>query len=297
MPANTLPDYVRQTRYSDPGAHAKLLAALPPNVADISAAVRNVLVHYRAAGYPFTGGRLAEIDCRWVSRILDVDQARHGTPLTGPRVEEQRVAGCCRDFTLLTVAGLRHHGIPARSRIGFAGYFVPGWHHDHVVVELLGDGRFVDAQLDPASWPFDTGNVPRGIDAFATAAEVWTAHRRGEIDVSTFGVDPSLPFRGETFVRNYVLMELAHRHGDEMLLWDDWGHMRGPGEAPSDPEFIDELAALLIAADAGDTSAEEDLAHRYGADERLRPGARVVSHSPTGTDLLVDLEARTSTPA
>jgi hypothetical protein len=292
-----LPDYTRQTRYSDPAAHAGLLAALPRGVDEISAAARNVIVHYRAAGYTFTGDRLAEIDCRWVSRILDVDQARHGTPLTEPRPEEQRVAGCCRDFTLLTVAGLRQAGIPARSRIGFAEYFVPGWHHDHVVVELPGDGRFVDAQLGPGQWPFDTGNVPRGIDGFATAAEVWRAHRDGGIDVSSFGVDPALPFRGEMFVRNYVLMEIAHRYGDELLLWDGWGGMRDPGHAVDDPGFVDELAALLAAGDAGDTSAEAELAHRYATDRRLRPGTRITCHSPTGRDMLVDLETRTTAPA
>lgn len=47
-----------------------------------------------------------------------------------------RFVGCCRDFSLLFVAALRGRGVPARTRIGFAGYFAPDFHHDHVVAEL-----------------------------------------------------------------------------------------------------------------------------------------------------------------
>jgi len=105
--------------------------------------VRNVMVHYVGAGLTFTGERLEEINNRWVERILDTDQGRHAAPLSAPRPETERVAGCCRDFTLLTVAALRHKGVPARSRIGFAGYFHPDFHEDHVVVDYWNGQRWV----------------------------------------------------------------------------------------------------------------------------------------------------------
>jgi Transglutaminase-like superfamily len=293
-------DDTTHSTYSDPGPWAARLAELPPDIEAIAAAVRNVIVHYRAGGYTPTGEHLYEIDNRWVSRILDVDQARHPTPLTAPREIEGRVAGCCRDFTLLTVAGLREHGIRARSRIGFGGYLAPGWHYDHVVVEVFdGDrSRLWDAQLEPGpDWTVDVTDVPRTTDGFLTAADVWTRHRRGELDVDNYGVDPDFPFRGEWFVRNYVLGELAHRQGDELLLWDLFGDMRGPdGEGgPYDVEIIDEIAASMLAADAGDTGAEAQLADRYARDMRLHPGRHVVAHSPTGRLLNVDLATREST--
>lgn len=291
-------DYSCHTAYTDPGAYAGLLEALPAEVGAVSAAVRNVVVHYMHGGVALEADRMSEIDSRWVSRILQIDQDRHPAPLSTPRRNDDRVAGCCRDFTLLAVAGLRQHGIAARSRIGFAGYFVEGWHHDHVVVEMLDGGRFVDAQLDPADWPFDTQNVPRGLDGFATAAEVWTAYRHDGLDLSTYGVGPDLPLRGEWFVGNYVLLELAHRQGDELLLWDGWGAKRGLGDDDrAEIALIDEIAALLVAADGGDAGAEAELADRYAGDERLHPGTRIVSHSPCSGDVLVDLEARTALPA
>jgi hypothetical protein len=297
----TLDDYARHSVYTDPGRHAARLDALPTSIDEICAIVRNIVVHYRASGLPFEGDRLAEIDNRWISRLLDVDQSRHSQPLAAPRVEAQRVAGCCRDFTLLTVAALRHHGIPARSRIGFADYLGEQFHYDHVIVEhWTGDRwRWIDAQLAPEwSLTIDPTDVPRATTAgddcaFASAAQVWLADRRGEIDVNTYGVDPDLPLRGSWFVRNYVISELAHRQRDELLLWDVWGAMRveeRPGSS-SDDTLIDEIATLLVAADGGDESAERELTARYAADDRLRPGVTIQSYSPTGRVATVDLKA------
>ena len=131
----SLDGYARQSDFSDPGPYTPLFDGLPTDVRELAAVVRNVMVHYVAAGLTFTPERLAEIDNRWVERILDTDQGRHAAPLSAPRPEAERVVGCCRDFTLLTVAALRHQGVPARSRIGFAGYFGSEVHVDHVVVD------------------------------------------------------------------------------------------------------------------------------------------------------------------
>jgi hypothetical protein len=286
------------TRYSDPGHYAPLLDALPTAIRALTAVVRNVLVHYVAAGIAFTGDRLAEIDNRWVDRILATDQSRFPLPLHAPRPQAERVAGCCRDFTLLTVAALRQHGTPARSRVGFASYLGPGWNYDHVVVEYRAGGRwaFTDAQLDPAGdWPVDPADLPRPVDErspFATAARVWTAYRRGAVDPGRYGVAPDSPHRGARLIRDYVIAELAHRQGDELLLWDAWGAMDDDVEATT--ALVDEVAGLLLAADGGDVGAERELADRYAADGRLRPGRQVRSHSPTGTGRVVDLRTRAS---
>lgn len=273
-------EYAKQSSYSDPGGHAHLFDALPGGIHELTDVIRNLVVHYRAAGYSFAGDRLAEVDSRWVRRILDTDQARFAAPLAADRPERRRVAGCCRDFTLLTVAALRHRGVPARSRVGFAPYFSPDFHYDHVVVQFWDGGRWVwvDPQIAPdPHWGFDTCDLPRG--RFETAARVWTGFRAGRIDARRYGVHPELPIRGGWFVRNYVVAELAHRMRDELLLWDEWGVMSG--ELDGDLGLIDEVAALLLAADDGDDAAERELAARYARDARLRPGDRVKCFSPT----------------
>ena len=85
-----------------------------------------------------------------------------------------------------------------------------------------------------------------------------------------------------------MFIELAHRQRDESLLWDDWGAMAGDIEH-ADLGLADEIAGLLLEADAGSTQAESDLARRYSADPRLRLSGSIRSHSPTGELLHVDL--------
>jgi transglutaminase superfamily protein len=267
--------------YSDPGRHAELLRALPGTAAAISAAARNVIAHYRAELPDLPEERQHEVDSRWLEVILSVDQERHGTPLTAARPLADRVAGCCRDHTLFVVGGLREHGVPARSRVGFAGYFTPGYHHDHVIVEYLDGNRWrrIDPELTPGRSDFDPEDMAAGPDApFQTAAEVWQGYRAGELDPETYGVFPGAPFAGPDFIRGYVIFQVAHRFGDELLLWDEWGATLGSGHEA----LVDRVADLLVRADAGDSDAEEELYAWYRADDRLHPGDSVIQNSPYG---------------
>jgi hypothetical protein len=287
MPAVT--DYARHTAYSDPGRHAPLIRALDPEPSALSAVSRNLIAHYRAEVPDLPESRRGEIDSRWVSQILAVDQARFSAPLTEPRPAAERVAGCCRDHALVLVAALREHGIPARTRVGYAGYFTPGFHHDHVVSELWRDGRWirVDPELESGGWPFDPQDIPVGIDSpFQTAAEAWLAHRAGGVDAATYGLFLGSEFSGPRFMADEVLYELAHRYGDEMLLWDSWGLIEGDG----DDKTVDQVAALIVSADGGDDASEERLHQWYRSDPRLHPGPSVVRHSPYGLPpVVVDL--------
>ncbi|NUR71865.1 MAG: transglutaminase domain-containing protein [Hamadaea sp.] len=295
--------YASHSAYSDPGRFAKLLDELPADLPGLTAAVRNTIIHYRHSGEKLPDEHFMEINNRWVERILETDQQRHPYALTEPREVTDRVLGCCRDYTLLTVAALRQHGIPARSRIGFASYFREDYLHDHVVVEYWNGERWVwlDNQLDPADWPsLDVHDLPRPATGapFVTAAEAWTAYRRGETDPWKYGIGPGQPIGGPWFLFDYVLIELAHRQREEILLWDGFGMMSGDfaDEVSSeDPRVIlaDEIAALLIAADNGSEEAERELSERFAADDRLHPRGRVICHTPDDRGIFaVDLTTR-----
>jgi hypothetical protein len=285
-------DYASHSAYSDPGTWAPLLDELPTDPAALSEVARNVIAHYRAHAAELPEETREDVHLRWLADILAADQARNAAPLATKRSMAARVQGCCRDHTLFCVGALRQHGIPARSRIGFASYFKPDWNHDHVVVEAWRGERWVrfDPELVPGDFPFDTLDIPAGRQApFRTAAEVWQGHRAGLLDVDTFGVDIDVPdVRGEWFVRSYVIQEVAHRMKDELLLWDGWGAM-GPDAGESADGLADEIAALLVAADAGDDDAEQQLSERYRADPSLHPGDRIERYSPFG-DPAVEVE-------
>ena len=276
--------FARHSVYSNPGRHADALAAVPSAIDSLCSASRNVIAHYRAElGDTLPEDRHGEIDSRWLRVILDIDQQRHQRPLTDERPLADRVAGCCRDHSLFVVGALRQHRVPARTRVGFAHYFAPRWCSDHVVVEYWRDGRLVrvDPELSGLGFDFDTRSLPVGPDApFETAAEAWLGHRAGTRDATTYGVFPGSEASGPGFVRSYVFFELAHRYGDELLLWDGWGATQAEG--PEIDVLADEVARLLVAADAGDEAAEADLAARYADDDRLHPPPEITTYSPYG---------------
>lgn len=312
--APTAPDAVHnhaaQTDCSDPGPWAGLLDSVEPGIEAVSQMARNLIAHYRGQAEHLPAGTVGDIDLRWAEAILATDQARHPQPLGTERPVADRVQGCCRDHTLLAVAALRHHGVPARSRVGFAGYLSPDdWHHDHVIGEAWLGGRWrrFDPEFAGAS-AADLGAHLHGLDdpgdmalgsstPFLTGAQVWLGHRAGTRDVSRFGVAEGLGIGGDWFVHGYVIGEVAHRFGDELLLWDQWGAMTGDvATAPAASlELVDEVAALLVRADEGDVGAERELAERYRADDRLHPGPVIRSYSPTGAAREVDLGTRSVT--
>lgn len=297
-----LTTYATHSPYSDPGRHADLIAAVAPEPAAIHEIAWNTIIHYRASGIALSDEQWADIDRRWLSELLDALDRRSPGPLDAPREPERRLAGCCRDHSLLSVAVLRQHGIPARTRVGFSGYFAAGFHHDHVVVEYWDGTAWIrfDPELDQDHFEFDVHHMPTGTGApFQTAAEVWRSIRTGEADASTFGVDPSMPMLcGPGFVGGYVILELAHRMRDEVLLWDTWGAAQDAinGKPVDGAEaHTDLIADLLVRADAGDDDAENELTARYANDPGLAPGRVVTTMSPTGRRGETDLESRATT--
>ena len=286
--------FVRQSPYSTPGSRADRLSVLPDDLGSLCAAARNVIGHYRAELPDLPEDRRAEVDSRWLEVILTLDQQRHAAALDQARPRAERVAGCCRDHSLMVVGALRQRGIPARNRIGFAHYFNPSWAGDHVVIERWHEGRW--RRADPEllqDHDFDVHDMPTGPDSpFETAAEAWLGWRAGDRDLSTYGVeaDPT-HLSGPSFVRTYVIFEVAHRYGDELLLWDGWNAT----ETPPDNVVVDQLADLLVRADAGDEAAETELWARYAEDGRLRPTDQVMTYSPYGLPVRVtNLQSRTT---
>ncbi len=285
-------DLREQSSISDPGRHATALAALSTDPAELSAVARNLIVHYRASGHELPEATRDDINLRWLEAILEADRSRHDLPLDEPRQPTERVQGCCRDHTLFCVGALRANGVPARSRVGFGGYFVDGWHHDHVVVEAwIGERwRRFDPEMEQPrpGLPRPMDMAPGDVDGagFVTAAQAWAAYRAGRIDADTFGVGPEVPgLRGERFLFDEVIIEVAHRFGDELLLWDAWGRIGLPDEPVSaaDAQWLDPVAELLLHSDDSPSSgAEAQLLARYRTDDGLHPGPTIVQASPYG---------------
>ncbi|WP_211261558.1 transglutaminase domain-containing protein [Pseudonocardia acaciae] len=253
--------YMTQSVFSEPNDLVGYYPDLPADPTALAGIVRNLLVH-RLEGelfdYRIPPDRLRDdAETRYVDDILRLITGRDGAPLTSPRRLDDRFVGICRDFALLHCSFLRHAGVPARIRSGFADYFGDtGFHFDHVVCEYWDERhgwRLADPQLaDPSAAgslgvDFDHMDVPR--DRFLVAGAAWRSIRAGEADPNTFGLPPEEGgLVGEWFVAGNVRLDLAMINKVEPLLWDIWGPEVTDGErlAAEDCELYDRAAALTV---------------------------------------------------
>jgi len=283
--------YTEQSVFSDPGEMAGLYADLPRDVGELARVVRDVMIHRVEPGQwdlPVDEHRLHnDAETRYLDDILRLVAGRSTEPLVRSRPYADRFVGICRDFTLLHVSLLRHLGIPARLRSGFADYFgTDGFHYDHVVTEYWDDTRgwlLADAQIhDPGHYTmdFDPADVPR--DRFLTAGRAWQVVRAGDADPATFGLPPADgEFTGQWFVAGDVRLDLAAINKVETLLWDVWGSREADG-TPVDAPWSDELLALydeaarITAGDVPFATARE----LFATSDELRTPRTVTCYAP-----------------
>ncbi|HEY7323534.1 MAG TPA: transglutaminase domain-containing protein [Streptosporangiaceae bacterium] len=294
--------YARQSRVTDPGRFTSRVLEVPGSLTEMRTAARQLVFHYRAGGDFAANGvapeRVTEIDTRYAEDMLARIFELSDRPLTAERVARQRLVGCCRDFTVLFLAIARAHDVPARARVGFATYFVPGFFIDHVVAEVwdsavqrwrLVDAELADDHVDPANGRrVDPEDLTP--DQFVTGPAAWLACRSGRADPERYVVDPGLDIpatRGWPYVRHNVIHDLAALASHEMVLWDNWGWTEPDADlTPEQLVVLDELAA----ATSGSATAAQ--AESFYARDGLRVPARVMSYSPAhDAPLRVSIEA------
>lgn len=275
---------------TDLGRHRPAAAALPTDLDALVPVVQGLLVHeHQAEAYGVAIGDEARsaVHERRAEAIVDRIFALDPAPLDVARPPERRVAGSCRQISVLLTALLRAQGEPARARCGFGAYFLTRSYEDHWVVERWDpeEARWtlVDAQLDALqrelfSVDFPITDVPR--DRFVVAGDAWTMTRAGVADADRFGL--SLVGDGGPFwIAGNLIRDAASLAGREMLPWDVRGAMWEPGGADDDERlaFLDRLADLT-----GDPDAHDDELARLAAEDRRVRVAAVVHNAQRGDD-------------
>jgi hypothetical protein len=254
--------YAAQGPIADPHQHGRLFDGLPDDIASLCRTIQGLLLHYgwtERYGVRLTDERLGrDAQLRRVSKQLERMAELSDRPLTEVRAPASRLLGCCRDFSTLLTAILRHKGVPARARCGFATYFGPGHYEDHWVCQYwkAGEERWVmvDAQLDQLQREvlditFDTTDMPEGL--FLPAGQGWRMCRSGTSDPETFGFS-GLHFQGMWFIRGNLIRDLLSLNKIEPLAWDAWGlaPTYGPQDVPSEQiELLDNIASVTQGTD------------------------------------------------
>jgi hypothetical protein len=283
---NLLAFYTEQGSLTELGRHASLADSLPTDVGELVRIIQGILIHDRwlgRYGVDVPRERLQELNLRFVESILDRALELDSRPWTEPRPPDKRVVVCCRDFSVVLCALLRHKGIPARARCGFATYFGPGHYEDHWICEHWSgvDDRWIatDAQLDglqrrQLGVKFDTLDVAG--EQFVSGGRAWAMCRRGESNPDNFGIGDA---HGLWIVRGNMLRDLAALNKQEVvphlvfravgLSWDDWPMVALPdGDLPA--RWLQLLDEIGETARLGD-SAVQRLQSLFRQNDCLRP--------------------------
>lgn len=254
-------------------ARTPALHDLPAEPVDICRVVHDLVIQpadARALGLPEQ--RFAENQLRPVDGIIGALLALDPAPLTAGRTPDRRVIGTCRHFAVLSCALLRHRGIPARARCGFATYFHAGQGVDHWITEYRHGDRWVRIDSEILGY----SPVPRPEDLaggeFLTGGEAWTAFRAGRVDAAQFGVQGTENW-GPGEIRGNAIRDLAALNKVELLPWDEWGRMAASYQGRTGPDYdalIDTIATVCAADDEGAIAGLYDSADLAAPAELVR---------------------------
>lgn len=263
--------YREHSLFSDPGPHAHLLEGLPDSPQELRMSVQGVLIHRLTAGmYNLTFGReqRGEQYLRTTQERLGRLAATSARPLVESRAPQERLVGTCRDFALLYTALLRHAGIPARMRVGFATYLTPEqpYRIDHWISEywdahlerwVLADAQIDSVQKEAFQMRGDPQDLRLGID-FYLAGQAWKLARSGQEKPLLFRY--SGHWKGMPCIRGNLLHDFQVLNKVELEPWDYWDDLSRKDETALTVEektLLDRIAGLTLAPDSNFPELQE----------------------------------------
>ena len=266
MNPNILDYYRDHSPITDPGEYANLYENLPDDLHGMIAIIQSQMIHRLAAqqfGVTLTWESRSEQRLRTMQqrlgRIMELDPS----PLTMEREPKEKQVGMCRDFAVFLVSILRHKGIPARMRVGFADYLdtKSQFKGDHWITEYWNADQTRWVLADP-----DVGGVPLGMipvkdscnlhdirrdKEFYVAGSAWKLAREGKVRSDLFRY--SGRWKGFPCIRGNLLHDFQSLNKLEMGLFDYFDELHQKPETQmtvEDKAILDKVAELTYDPDA-----------------------------------------------
>jgi excinuclease ABC subunit A len=250
--------YTRQSVITDPCMYFHLFDHFPRNLPNIVKTVQGLVVSLPwedVYGLDTPRERHGEIYLRTVPEMLRCILELDPSPLTVRRQPQKRKVSLCRDFAVLLVSILRHQNVPARVRVGFAGYYrseTPRY-WDHRIVEywnkrlnrwVLVDAMTEEPILERLRFRIDPLNVQSN-SQFLFAGEVWQRCRAGKAEPQEFGDSPD--DLGMPPIRYALLHDFDYLNKNELVGFDAWhGLINKPENEVTEEErtLLDKVAEM-----------------------------------------------------
>jgi excinuclease ABC subunit A len=256
--------YMQHSQITDPGKYARLFDDLPHGVQSLVKTVQGLVVSLPwedAYGLNTPRERHREIYLRTIPEMLKCIIELDPSSLVVKRLPEKRKISLCRDFAVLLVSMLRHQGVPARVRVGFAGYYraeTPRY-WDHRIAEywndrlnrwVLVDAMTQDPILERLKFKIDPLNIDSS-SQFLLAGEVWQRCRAGKADPKEFGDSPD--DLGLPPVRYALLQDFDYLNKNELVGFDAWCSLINKPEnevTEEEKALLDEIAEMTNHVDS-----------------------------------------------
>ena len=258
--------YLCHSPITDPGQHVYLYDNLPDDVRALAGLIQGQMIHRNAVkgyGVTLTRGSRSEQHLRTMRQRLARIAELSPDPLTIPREPKERTVGKCRDFAVFLVSLLRHKGIPARMRVGFADYLFDkgGFKADHWITEYwdTSNSRWVLADPDIGGMPPELLGMQitcnlfdlRRDHDFYVAGSAWQLARAGKVRSDLFRY--SGHWKGFPCIRGNMLHDFQSLNRLELGLSDYWDELHYKSETSltvEDKAVLDRVAALTIDPEA-----------------------------------------------
>ena len=256
--------YVQQSQITDPGEYAYLFEDLPHSIQSLVKIVQGLVVPLpweEAYGLDTPRERHREIYLRTIPEMLRRILELNPSSLVVKRPPEKRKVSLCRDFAVFLVSMLRHQSVPARVRVGFAGYYraeTPRY-WDHRIAEYWNEGLnrwvLVDAMteepiLERLRFKIDPLNVD-GNSQFLLAGDVWKKCREGKANPQEFGDSPD--DLGMAPIRYALLQDFDYLNKNELVGFDAWHELINKPEnevTEEEKALLDEVAEMTNHVDS-----------------------------------------------
>jgi len=209
-------DFYRQySSFTDPGEYEYLYENLPDSLPELCSLIRSQYINY---GWELNQYRELIPKERWnesfkyptVKSALEGLLSHDSRGLVKDRKPENRLMLICRDNALLLASILKYRGIPARVRYGFAPYFIPDFHANHVICEVWNekDNRWM--LVDPSANRIDFDR-----EEFDFSNDVWLKMQHKEINPEVYGMPGRYKYNGSPLMTTVVCYDLASILGTE----------------------------------------------------------------------------------
>ena len=179
--------YKQYSSYTDPGEYAFMYENLPDSLDELCSLIKSQFVHAYAE-LPNYSNLFPEE--RWdetmkystVKSILEGLYEYDSRGLVKDRKVEDRLVLICQHNAILLASILKHRGIPARVRGGYATYIAPGMHINHAICEVWNDFEKRWMLVDPSMDKVDFSR-----DLFDFSNDVWLLVQEKETDPNIYG--------------------------------------------------------------------------------------------------------------